>query len=470
MFQPNGQLIAEIDTFLSENRTRFVDDLRELVKIPGVSEPDERYPYGAECARALDRAMAMAEGYGFTVRNREYHCATCHLDGNGSTGKTIGIFEHLDVVPVSDDWAFPPFDVTEKDGYLIGRGVSDNKGMAVAALYALRFLKEKGIPLKNDIYLFFGLSEETGMQDITYFCDTYGAPDFGLVADTKYPVCFGEKGILRFASWTKAQGNLTDFHAGNVVNTIPAAAVATLSSAPAEALELLRKTERITVTEEGGQIKVASTGISKHASMPEGSINAVYVLADALTKSGALNGSVAEAVAALAHFTSDAHGRTTGVPFEDAESGKLSCVGSVVRMAEGVMTVKYDIRYPVTVKGDDVRKGVSDYFAARGFETGDFDDDAPSFVQKDHPIPAVLGEISDYVLGRHLEPYTMGGGTYARQLPLAIGFGMADPDDQGPFEAGRGGAHQPDEAVKRDTLLMGIKAYILALIEADKLI
>lgn len=61
---------------------------------------------------------------------------------------------------------------------------------------------------------------------------------------------------------------------------------------------------------------------------PEGSVNAVHVLAKALTGSGLLTGSGAEAVKAVAEMTSDYNGGCCGIPFEDKESGRLTCVAA----------------------------------------------------------------------------------------------------------------------------------------------
>lgn len=61
----------------------------------------------------------------------------------------MGIWNHLDVVPEGKEWIYPPYTCTEKDGFLIGRGIQDNKGPAVAVLYAMKYCSEKEI-LKAD--------------------------------------------------------------------------------------------------------------------------------------------------------------------------------------------------------------------------------------------------------------------------------------------------------------------------------
>lgn len=114
--------------------------------------------------------------------------------------------------------------------------------------------------------------------------------------------------------------------------------------------------ERITVTEEGGLVRITASGISNHAAFPEGSVNAVNVLAQALSSSGVLERGTLEAAEGIAQMTADYYGAGCQIPFEDKESGSLTCVGSLVSTKDGIITVSFDIRYPVTVKGEEVLK------------------------------------------------------------------------------------------------------------------
>jgi len=68
-----------------------------------------------------------------------------HLMERKAGNVEIGIWNHLDVVPEGKEWIYPPYTCTEKDGFLIGRGIQDNKGPAVAVLYAMKYCSEKEI-------------------------------------------------------------------------------------------------------------------------------------------------------------------------------------------------------------------------------------------------------------------------------------------------------------------------------------
>lgn len=472
MFKPDSNLMEGIDNWISRNKDAFIRDLDRLIAIPSISSKgDESYPFGKNCGDVLDEMSSMAAGYGFHVENHGYHCGSLLVKGTGDQPKRIGLYAHLDIVPLGEGWQYPPLKCTVKDGYLIGRGVGDNKGPGICALYALRYLKEHGISLKNDVLVYYGLSEETGMQDLEYFCRTQQVPDFNLVTDTNFPVCYGEKGLMRADIECGAQGNLVSFHAGSVVNVIPAKAEAVIAGVGLDEARLkLGGMEGITVEQESVHVKVTAEGISRHAAFPEGSVNAVHVLAGALAKSGLVTGNAGEAIKALASMTFDSYGAGCGIPFEDKESGKLTCVGSVVRSGDGKIKISFDTRYPVTVDGQAVAEGFTKQAEALGFSVEIREMSAPAYVSLDNPYVPVLMEICDYVQGKHYEPYTMGGGTYSRHLPCAVGFGPGVPDAPNPFENGHGNGHQPDECVPFEMLLKGLKTYIITLMELDRML
>jgi len=84
------------------------------------------------------------------------------LKGNGEK-KPLLLLAHIDVVGAANqNWTVPPHEVTEKDGYLYGRGVRDDLGMAVANLETVIAIKRAKIPLKRDIIVAFTGDEESG--------------------------------------------------------------------------------------------------------------------------------------------------------------------------------------------------------------------------------------------------------------------------------------------------------------------
>ena len=91
-----------------------------------------------------------------------------------SSKNPVIVMAHIDVVPaVKDSWDTDPFKLVEIDGFLHGRGSSDNKGGAAALIATFIRLKEEGFVPENDIIMLLTGDEETGMESIVYFRDNF---------------------------------------------------------------------------------------------------------------------------------------------------------------------------------------------------------------------------------------------------------------------------------------------------------
>ena len=189
--------------------------------------------------------------------------------------KYIATVTHLDVVPVGEGWTKSPFEMWEKDGYIIGRGVMDDKGPSVVCLYALKYLKERNIPLRYPVRALLGANEETGMGDVQYYLKNYPAPAFAFSPDSDFPVCNGEKGIYQGMIYSRcAPEKIVSIEGGMAFNVIPDKAEAVLKCSGT----LPEETENVKVSAKDGLITVNAFGKAGHASMPEGKINAIGVL------------------------------------------------------------------------------------------------------------------------------------------------------------------------------------------------
>jgi acetylornithine deacetylase/succinyl-diaminopimelate desuccinylase-like protein len=86
------------------------------------------------------------------------------LPGSGAQ-RPLLLLGHLDVVGVERGaWASDPFRMEERDGFLYGRGVIDDKGMVAAEIMTLKLLKRLGVPLERDVILLAECDEESGGQ------------------------------------------------------------------------------------------------------------------------------------------------------------------------------------------------------------------------------------------------------------------------------------------------------------------
>lgn len=469
----NPELLQKIDQYVNQSREAMVADLETLVAIPSVSRAGaDHLPYGEGCAQVLDKALEMAEDRGLGVRNHDYYYGTV---AHGAGDKTIGVFAHLDVVPEGDGWSTPPYEMARRGEYVFGRGVADNKNAAVVGLYLLGAFKELDLPLRSKLSLYLGCSEETGMPDILRYVAEQPMPDFSIVPDTAFPVCHGEKGILQL-KYRAGQpfSHIQSIAGGLVSNAVCGKVTATLPySAPwlAELRLLAHDRDDIEVTPTADTITVQAHGLASHAAHPEGSKNALGVLAQFLLQVKALPDRDREILELVCRILSDNYAQQLGAAFEDEPSGKLTCICGLVATEEGCLVLDFNVRYPVTHRGDAVRADLDRFFDAEGWQNVAMVDNPPAYLPADDPKVQMLSKIYTQITGEDGTPYTMGGGTYARKLRNAVGFGMEDLGasalDMGP---GRGGAHQPDEVLAIDTLTQALKIYILSILEIDRLL
>lgn len=459
----------KIHQWILEKQKEYLKDVSDLVAIPSVSikTEDEKFPYGNPCLEVLKTALAKGEAYGFESFNHENRCGT--LLWTGKKKDEIGIFGHLDVVPEGTGWNFPPYELTVKDGLLIGRGCADNKGSMMAALYALCYLKEHGYEPKHSIRFYMGCSEETDMDDLTYYTENYTMPLASIVADSVFPVCYGEKGILELDVRRKIENKvLLDFKAGIASNSVPAEAEAVLNASIEEVREKIAENENIKLKKlDENKTRICMKGIAAHAAFPEGGESAEVKLADCLLHSGLLKEDEAAAMNALAELFGDYYGKGIGVPYEDQVSGKLTHVGGMVSMKDGILYQNINVRYNILADHEQLIENIKKTLEEKEFSVKIEKDSKPVYTDPDSDLVVTLNRIvSNYY--KDLTPFVMGGGTYARKLKNAVGFGPGNPNAKKPFGLSRGGGHQPDECIWLKELQTAMEIYIQAIPVLDK--
>lgn len=446
---------SELEAWLSKKEDAMVEDITSLVEIPSVSgEQEGSAPYGKTCRAVLYRMLEIAGRYGFTCCSFRDKCAVIRY-GNGT--KKIGIWGHLDVVPEGTGWLYPPFSCTRKGDFLIGRGVQDNKGPAIAFLYAMRYLKEKGMVPCVTFLQILGCREEVDMEDVSSYLKENPAPEVSFVTDCAFPVCYGEKGICRaeFVS-EKLDGNMV-LSGGSAVNSIPAYACAKIRSP------------------QGKWKKVEADGISGHAAFPQGANNALGILAERILcknrEENILSDKEERVLKFLKKACGDGYGKELNIACEDHISGVLTASGTVVRMEGEKAVVEMDIRYPVTAKAEDIWRQLENEAGKYGFSIRSFEDNAPSYIDKNTPFVTCLSGAYEEVMKDGKKPYVMGGGTYARKIPNAVGFGPGlefDRKETG-LPMGHGNCHSADEVQSVSNLKTAVKIYVKALQKLDAL-
>ena len=455
----DNNIIERIDRFIAENERNIVRDIGRVVAVNSVlAEAKENMPFGEGPAKVLEVGLEIAKELGLDTYNCENYIGYASI---GDSEDYLATITHLDVVPAGEGWTGDPFTLRERDGYLIGRGVMDDKGPSIICLYALKFLKDAGIPLRYSVRALLGINEETGMEDVEYYLKNYPAPVFCFSPDSDFPVCNGEKGIFHGRIVSKLPlGNVVDIRGGIAANVIPDRAEAWVKA------EKLESTDNITVTEENGLWHLSAKGVGGHASTPAGTVNAIglivkYILDNKLCTEeeeklfNLLN---------MLHCASDGSG--LGVDADDGLFSPLTIIGGVIGVEDGHIYQVLDSRYPTNTSGEKIVSTIAE-------KAGDLadvilDSDAvPFYMSLDNPAVQVCMNAYNSVCKDDAKPYTMGGGTYARDFPNGVCFGPEHRDRERPDFVGP--IHGADEAGSLAELLEAMKVYILTLIELDKL-
>lgn len=435
-------------------REQAVNDLSEIIAIPSVAvDADGIYPYGKDCAKALDKAAELANKYGFTVENHDYHCLSILY---GDSDKEVGIVCHLDVVPAGDGWTVEPYKLTICDNLLMGRGTHDDKGPFIQALYTLRFFKENGIKLPFTIRLYCGSDEEVGCTDLEHYLSVRKAPLFSFTPDSEFPVCIGEKSILSVdTEFCCLPESVKEIKGGTVSNAVPGSAYALIDTDKA-----LNNTESITVSKTENGTKIEAVGKSAHAAMPESGINAIGVLFAYLLENGIVEGEVFEF---LKNADGEYLGKTLGIDAENEAFGYLTCVGSVISSEGNKIKQTFNIRHLPETPDVDVCEAIQKTVKPfGGIATMTSTSCGYSMSADDDKIKA-LTKACEEVLGYECKPYTTGGGTYARWMPNTVAFGSAIPEERNYLGDERGNAHQRDEYMTKREFFDGMLIYSKAL-------
>lgn len=461
--------------WIAEHESELVEDICTLVRIPSVSVTcdDPEAPFGRPCRECLDETLRLGERMGFEAINHENYCGS--LLWHGETETEIGLFGHTDVVPAGSGWQYQPFEPTVQDGLIIGRGASDNKGSFMAALYALRYLKENGTTLRHTVRFFLGCNEEKGMEDVQYYTEHYAQPAFSLVPDVMFPVCNGEKGIMEIDLKRVVSGNvLQELESGIMSNAVPAHAEALLALNEVSA-QALRESPAFVesgavLAQEGNLWRIIVEGIGAHAAFPEGSDSAEVKLARCLLAAEILDEPGKELMQFIVDCFSDYYGAGLNIAFSDEASGRLTHVGGMASYKDGAFVQNVNIRYNVTAQSDVILANIKDRIAAYGFEIAAMHGSGPCYTDAESPVVKRLVAICNEELGTNVSAYVMGGGTYSRRLKNAVGYGPGIPGKEKLFGTERGGAHQPDEYMEIAHLRRAFLVYVRAIPELDALI
>ena len=407
-------------------------DLKEIIAVPSVAVPQAGpYPFGKDAAAAIDKAMALCARYDLTAKNCDYYAMHAEI-GEGEENAVV--MAHLDVVPAGEGWESDPFTMTIRDGFAYGRGVSDNKGPAIVALHCLRALRDAGVVGKRKLRVVLGSAEEIGMEDMGYYFAREQKPTMGFTPDASYGLCHCEKGLFRFAVTGPVGDRIRSFRAGTVVNAVPYKAEADILCDDAEYSRLADAAAageiRFDLARTADGAHITAHGVASHASWPENGVNAAAHLIRLLVSVfGAECG-------ALLCFADEKIGLTwdgskIGVQMADEPSGALTFNLGLVSAENGEGRLDVDIRYPALKKGADIDAILCGAVEGAGLTYSLLSDEPPLYLPKDGPLVQLLSGAYEDMTGEKCEIFSMGGGTYARQMGgNGVAFGASFNEDE----------------------------------------
>lgn len=463
------KVYASLKVWLDEHFDALVEDIKTLSAIPSVARYDDPdTPFGQGCRDALHAALKMAENYGFQTRNYDnlYGCITMR-----PAQEEISFWGHLDVVPAGDGWQLTePFKPILKGDWLIGRGTDDNKGPLLGVMYLMRAFEELKIPTRHGLRMFMGCDEEHGMRDVEHYASHYPPQKLTIIPDCGFPVCYGEKGILEanIVSVEAVQSVLA-FEAGMASNIVPDKAHMALRGEAADKCT----GEWVNAVNANGNTDIHTTGLSRHSAFPEGGVNAIHEATAAALHSGLLSGADAQVFGFFNRVNDDYLGTALNIQASDDVSGNTTCVGTMASIRpDGKAVLHLNIRYCITADSDAMIVKMEKACGENGCVLELLRDSKPNYFPRENPVVDAMTNVFNEITGMHKESYVMGGGTYARKLQNAMGFGLGSLPREEPdfFAPGHGGAHQPDEGLYLPNLKKGLLIFAMGVLEADQVL
>ena len=416
--------MSEIRDYLTAHKQEMTDFLAELVAIPSVQgEEEEGFPFGREPARALETMLKKCDEFGFITENTDNYVGSADLNG---LPPKLAVLVHLDVVPVGSGWTSDPYTLryelnTDK---LVGRGAIDDKGPAVAVLFAARAIKELELPLKKGIRLIFGTNEENGSADLAYYRRKHELPEMVFTPDGEYPVINAEKGMLRV--YFSANYSGIPVRGGTVINAVPA----------------------VCSDDEDDY-----HGISAHASTPEKGENAITKFLNIRGKLHPLLNSLSKL---FPH--GEFSGKSCGLGFSDEISGDMTCVLSLLNAENGRLHGGVDIRFPLDRTKAEISDNICGKLREAGFDIDLCEGVEPHCTDENSGFVQALLRVYERVMGEKGYCIAIGGGTYVHEIEGGVAFGAEFPNEDGRM-------HCPDEFITTENLLKNAEIMAEAMVE-----
>jgi len=462
-----------LDTY----RNEVVDSLARLVSYNTVADPKQAFETNPQFVGFKAYLKQEAGRLGFDYADFGYVVRI----GLGNSTQRVGVITHGDVQPVDPSkWAKSPFELdrTTEPGRLLARGSEDDKGPIATALYAMKAIKDRAVPLQKRIELYVYLAEESDWEHLVSFLKEHEPPQMNITLDSEYPAVTAEKGwglialsVPRLPPAPAGQPAVTEFGGGFFVSQIPEDAHAVLERVDAALEQRVRARAaaqqgmQYNFTRDGATLKIVARGVSAHSSKPEAGVNAISMLADALAvqrwpdnTAGALVNLLNELVGT--GYQGEKFGK---IAYSDRFMGPMTVAPTVIEGEDGGLKLSINLRRPqgkteTQLKGE-ITAALGAWqqahmpLAAVQIELGE------PWLQSDAPqLDTLLSVFAHYTGDHKAAPVAIGGGTNSRLFPHAVSFGPTMP---GKVYTG----HSEHEYITLDQLLLNLQMYTAVLVE-----
>ena len=434
---------TRINTLFDE----YQKDLEALVSIPSVLSESETFPFGEAIQRALEKTLLIAKKLGFNT----------YIDPNGYYGyaeigegdELFGVLGHIDVVPVGEksNWKYDPFSLQEEDGYLFGRGTSDDKGPLLASMYALKAVLDDGYTLNRRVRFIIGTDEESFWRCMEAYKKNEEMPDMGFTPDASFPLIYAEKGLVQYKLFSHELTNVV-MHGGMAFNAVPDKATVAYDSDVEIKLKEANRSYKVV----GNTIEVY--GKSIHAMLADQGENAIVYAAEALELAGKGN----KLTRFIMDKLSQANGEALFGNVEDEVTGKLTMNVAMIEIKENMQSLSLDFRVPISYELQTLDEKLKKQAHAYQIVVEKYDELPSVYLERESEL--IQGLMSAYqTISGDLtsQPMTSGGATYARSMDNIVAFGALFPDDIAT-------EHQVNERIAISTLKKAMSVYAQAYI------
>jgi len=468
MKENRAELRQEIDKWFERHSGEMVGDLGRLIAVNSVRGAEEPgAPYGAGPRAVMNIAQSMLEERGFDVENFEDIIITADM---GQGPAKLGILAHLDIVDAGSGWDSDPFTLTARDGKLYGRGTSDDKGPAIAAMYAMYCACDL-CPELGGFRLILGTGEESGCEDIAQYLEKNEPPTYVFTPDSDFPLVNIEKG--RFlpdfgAKWAEdtALPRVLSVTGGHPVNTVPERSEAVVEGFAAHELEPFcrdysaKTGASISAAQDGGRVIVTSTGKAAHAATPQNGVNALTALIAMLATMPFAASAGFERVKSLGRLFphGDMHGQALGINMSDDATGELTVNFSMIDLNATGFSGKFDSRTPACADEVDLLGMTREALGGGGIDLTGSTMSKCHHTPEDSPFVRTLLDIYVEYTGDAGKCLSIGGSTYVHEIPGGVAFGCEFPGVDSKV-------HGANEFIAERELILSAKMFTQAILD-----